>query len=226
MILEQAVIEAPGGPMRAHLALFDSKPRPAVIVLEGIYGFDRELQRITDQVANAGYVGLAIDYLRGGDPRETFRAKAVCEDVAAARDWLNTQPFVKHGKIATWGFGWGGTAAFLTATLDGLSGAIAFYGQSIARPLRGETRPIVEDVADICVPLLLVFGGHDEQIGAQEIALIRDTLTKRGKRFEIEVFPEVGHSFFREDLGTIATREIAVAWDRVQAFLRRVFESE
>jgi dienelactone hydrolase len=33
----------------------------------------------------------------------------------------------------------------------------------------------------------------------------------------------VGHSFFREDLGTISTRQIADAWDRVQAFLRRVF---
>ena len=68
-----------------------------------------------------------------------------------------------------------------------------------------------------------MFGGHDEQIGPDEIATIRDRLTARHEPFEIEVYPEVGHSFFREDLGTIATRQIADAWGRVQAFLNRSF---
>jgi carboxymethylenebutenolidase len=224
MILEQTLIEAPAGPMQAHLALSDSHPRPAVIVLEGVYGFDRELMRITDQVANAGYVGLAIDYLRGKDPREAFVMKDVCADIAAACEWLNRQSFVRDGEIATWGFGWGGTAAFASASLETLSGAIVFYGQNIARPLPGESRPLLDDVGDIRVPLLLVFGGHDEQISTDEVERIRDSLNRRSKDFEIELFPQVGHSFFREDLGTIATREIAQAWDRVQAFLRGIFE--
>jgi dienelactone hydrolase len=38
-----------------------------------------------------------------------------------------------------------------------------------------------------------------------------------------KIYPTVGHSFFRQDLGTIATREIADAWDRVTSFLRRSF---
>jgi carboxymethylenebutenolidase len=223
MILEQTLIDAPAGPMQAHVAVFDSKPHPAVIVLEGVYGFDRELLRITDQVAQAGYVGIAIDYLRGRDPNVAFDVQTVCQDMAATRAWLDTQPYVNAEKIATWGFGWGGTAAFLSASLEWLSGAIAFYGQSIARPLPGQTRPLIEDVSDTHAPLLLVFGGHDEQIKATEIAMIRDKLTAGGKPFELEVYPEVGHSFFREDLGTISTRQIADAWDRVQAFLRRVF---
>ena len=52
---------------------------------------------------------------------------------------------------------------------------------------------------------------------------IRERLSAKGVPFEIEVYDEVGHSFFREDLGTIATRQIADAWGRVQAFLRRAF---
>jgi carboxymethylenebutenolidase len=222
MIEELVTIDAPQGPMRAHLARLDERPRPAVIVLEGIYGFDDEIKRITDQVASSGYVGLAIDYLRGGDAKTVFNTKNVGEDVAAARDWLNAQPFVRHGKIATWGFGFGGTAAFLASTLPGLAAAIAFYGQSIARPIPGtDGKPALDEIDDVRVPLLLVFGGHDEQIGPTEIATIRERLTAKHVHFEIEVYPEVGHSFFREDLGTIATRQIADAWDRVQAFLRR-----
>jgi carboxymethylenebutenolidase len=222
MIEELVTIDAPQGPMQAHLARLDDRPRPAVIVLEGVYGFDDEIKRITDQVASSGYVGLAIDYLRGGDAKTVFNTKNVCEDVAAARDWLNAQPFVQHGKIATWGFGFGGTAAFLASSLAGLAAAIAFYGQSIARPIPGtDGKPALDEIDEVRVPLLLVFGGHDEQIGPNEIATIRERLTAKHAHFEIEVYPEVGHSFFREDLGTIATRQIADAWGRVQAFLRR-----
>jgi carboxymethylenebutenolidase len=223
VIVEEFTIDAPSGPMNAYIARLDSKPRPAVIVLEGIYGFDDEIKRITNQTAAAGFVAIAIDYLRGADPNVVFSTARVCEDIAATRDWLNEQPDVQHGKIATWGFGFGGTAAFLGSSLAGLSGAIAFYGQSIARPLPGADKPALDEIEKVRTPLLLVFGGHDELIGTGEIATIRDRLTADGATFEIQEYPEVGHSFFREDLGTIATRQIADAWDRVVSFLRKVF---
>ncbi len=224
MISETLTLTAPKGPMQAYVSRRDDRPRPAVIVLEGVYGFDAEMRRITELVAQVGYTGIAIDYLRGGKPEEVFVQRDVCEDVAAARDWLNRQPFVQHGKVATWGFGWGGTAAFLSASLAGLSGAVAFYGQSIARPLPGAAKPAIEEVDDVRAPLLLVFGGHDELIGEHDIATIRRNLEAGGKRFELEVYPDVGHSFFREDLDTVASRQIADAWDRVNAFLSRAFK--
>jgi carboxymethylenebutenolidase len=223
MIAQEFTVDGHRGPMRAFVARLDEKPRPAVIVLEGVYGFDDEIKRITEVTAAAGFVGLAIDYLRGGDAVTVFNTKDVCEDVAAARDWLNAQPYVQHGKIATWGFGYGGTASFLASTLAGLAASIVFYGQSIARALPGAKQPVLDEIDEFRTPLLLVFGGHDEHIGAGEIAAIRDRLTAKHATFEIQEYPEVGHSFFREDLGTIATRQIADAWDRVRSFLRRAF---
>ena len=224
MIEEHVTIDAPKGPMQAYVARLDDTPRPAVIVLEGVFGFDEEIKRITEQVGSAGYVGIAIDYLRGGQAAAVFNTTDVCADVAATRDWLNHQPYVQHGKIAAWGFGFGGTAAFLASSLPGLSAAIAFYGQSIARPIPGtDGKPALDEIEEVRMPLLLVFGGHDELIGPTEIATIRERLSALHVPFEIEVYDEVGHSFFREDLGTIATRQIADAWGRVQAFLRRAF---
>ena len=224
MIEEHVTIDAPEGPMQAYIARLDDKPRPAVIVLEGVFGFDEEIKRITEQVGSGGYVGIAIDYLRGGQAATVFNTTDVCADVAATRDWLNHQPYVQHGKIAAWGFGFGGTAAFLASSLPGLSAAIAFYGQSIARPIPGtDGKPALDEIEEVRMPLLLVFGGHDELIGPTEIATIRERLSALHVPFEIEVYDEVGHSFFREDLGTIATRQIADAWGRVQAFLRRAF---
>jgi carboxymethylenebutenolidase len=223
MITETTTINGPRGPMPTYIARRDDQPRPAVIVLEGIYGFDSELRRITDLVGSAGYVGCAIDYLRGQDVAQGFHTDTVANDVAIARDWLNAQKYVAHGKIAAWGFGVGGAVAFIGATLPGMSAAIAFYGQSITKGLPDGGDAPIKHADEIRTPLLLVYGGADTQISQAEIERIRTRLNAAGKTADVQIYPTVGRSFFRQDLGTVATREIADAWDRVVSFLRRSF---
>jgi carboxymethylenebutenolidase len=231
-------IDVEGQPMTCYLARPERGRHPAVIVLEGVYGFDDELRRITDLLASTGYVGFAIDYFHRTYPdlREPFTeegrrhgteaTKSVAKaglraDVAAARDWLNEQSFVEHGRIATWGFGFGGTVAFVTSTLPGLIGAVVFYGQSIASPMpSGEGAPL-DDAAAVRAPLLLVFGGRDVLIGESDVTAIASTLSRNGKAHEMQRYPNVGHSFFRTTGESVAAREAADAWDRVQAFLQR-----
>ncbi len=135
MIKGNLTISTPAGKMPAYLARPETGVHPAVIVLEGVYGFDDEMRRMTDLVAGAGFVGIAIDYLRGQPVDAGFRAPGIPADIAATRDWLNDQPFVARSKVALWGFGIGGSVAFMAASLPGLSSAIAFYGQSIAKAL-------------------------------------------------------------------------------------------
>ncbi|MDB5028466.1 MAG: dienelactone hydrolase family protein [Candidatus Eremiobacteraeota bacterium] len=223
MITETTTISGPRGPMPTYISRLDEHPRPAVIVLEGIYGFDSELFRITDLVASAGYVGCAIDYLRGQDVTHGFHSATMEDDLAMTRDWLNERSYVAHGKVATWGFGVGGAGAFMGAMLPGISASIAFYGQSITKGLPDGGDPPIKDADQIRTPLLLVFGGTDTEIGTAEIDRIRTRLAAAGKSAEVQVYPNVGHSFFRQDSGTIATREIADAWDRVRAFLKKSF---
>jgi carboxymethylenebutenolidase len=229
-------IDVGEGTMPAYLARPGAAGTyPSVIVLEGVYGFDDELKRITDLVASLGFVGLAINYFHRSNPelsepfteegraRGEAAAKAVkkdeaCVDVAAARDWLNDQPFVDSGHVGTWGFGFGGTIAFVTATLAGINAAVVFYGQSIASLMpSGEAAPI-EDAKQIRAPLLLVFGGRDALIGPTDVNTITATLKSANKRFEVQTYPNVGHSFFRTTGNSSSTREAADAWDRVQAF--------
>jgi carboxymethylenebutenolidase len=211
---------------------------PAVIVLEGVYGFDSELKRVTDLVASFGFVALAINYFHRTNPdlslpfsdegraqgeaaAAAVKKSEACDDVAAARDWLNDQPYVENGRIGTWGFGFGGTIAFATATLAGINAAVVFYGQSIASLMpSGEAAPI-EDAKSIRAPLLLVFGGQDKLIGPNDVETITSTLKANNKRFEVQMYPNVGHSFFRVTGGSTSAREAADAWDRVQAFFAK-----
>ncbi len=232
MITEQGTIPVGTGAMPYYLARPNGAAKAAVIMLEGFSGFDAEIKRVTDLVAGAGYVGCAIDYYyrknlapgeRGDQAAKALGKDELCADVAAARDWLNTQDFVPFGKVATWGFGFGGTVAFVTATLPGLSAAVAFYGQSIARTMpNGDPSPLA-DAASVRTPMLLVFGGQDRQITQDDSGRIASSLDAAHKKYEIQLYPNVGHSFFRESSGTLASREIADAWDRVQAFLERRF---
>ena len=224
MINERTTITAPSGKMDVYVARPDpGKPRPAVIVLEGVYGFDDEIRRMTDLVGAAGYVGLAIDYLRGKPAGEGFSSKSIADDIGAARDWLNERDYTVHGEVATWGFGIGGSAAFMGAMLPGFRAAIAFYGQSIAKELPDGADAPIKHAEQVKTPLLLVFGGHDEMVTKDDIQRIQNRLDAAGKKYEMEIYPNVGHSFFRQDRDTIATREIADAWDRVQAFLKKSF---
>jgi len=211
---------------------------PAVIVLEGIFGFDEELRRITDLLAGFGYVGLAINYFyrthpqlaepftqegrtRGEQAAAMVKKAEACADVSAARDWLNQQPFVARHHIGTWGFGFGGTIAFVTATLAGINAAVVFYGQSITGLMPSNEPAPLEEVREIRAPLLLVFGGQDRLISTSDVELMTDALDANDKKYEVQLYPNVGHSFFRETPDTFATREAADAWDRVQAFYRK-----
>ena len=225
--------------MPAYLARPGGTGRyPAVIVLEGVYGFDDELRRITDLLASLGYVGLAVNYFyrthptlsepftpegfaRGVEASKGVHKADALVDVAAARDWLNEQPYVENGHIGTWGFGFGGTVAFVASTLAGINASVVFYGQSIASLMpSGEAAPL-EDTRQIRAPLLLVFGGRDELIGKRDVQTIVDALRSQNKRFDIQQYPNVGHSFFRTTSDSASTREAADAWDRVRSFFER-----
>lgn len=223
MIKGELTISTPAGKMPAYIARPNSGTHPAVIMLEGVYGFDDEIKRMTDLIAAAGFVGLAIDYLRGKPVQEGLKSATATSDVAAALDWLNTQEYVKAGRVATWGFGVGGSLAFMASVLPGLRASIAFYGQSIAKGLPDGGDAPIKNAEQIRTPLLLVFGGRDEQITEEDISRIKNRLDAAGKKYDVQIYANVGHSFFREDSDTIATREIADAWDRVKSYLEHHF---
>ncbi len=247
MVSQSFTIDVAGSPMQAYLARpDDSTPRPAVIVLQEIFGVNTEVKRITDLVAAAGYVGLAINYYHRTHPqldepytpegmqagfaaagqvsRETLRA-----DLAAAVDFLNRQDWVAASHIATWGFCFGGAVAFVTATLEGVGAAVCFYGGSIARPFPNGEPEGIADAAQIKAPLLLVYGGKDNSIPPEAVERTRQALTAAGKRFELHVYPDQDHAFFRNSGSLLegghendrTPSDVADAWDRVGAFLRK-----
>ncbi len=253
MISQDVTISIDGSQMTGYLARPEeqSGQHPAVIVLQEVFGFTPEIRRVTDMLASAGYVGLSINYYHRTHPaiaepyteegsRNAFSAAAnvsartLSADVAAAADWLNAQPFVKTGRIAVWGFGFGGTAAFVASGLSQLSGAVCFYPGNVATSMPGGGEPPIEHAHEVAVPLLLVFGEKDYYVSRYDMDRIERTLTDAGKSFRMQIYPQVGHSFFRHGRPEAIVEHqkysdeaiagaVADSWDLVQAFLRDVF---
>jgi len=223
--------------MPAYLARpCDEARHPAVVVLEGLYGFDDEVRRVTDLVASVGYVGLAINYFYRLDPHfsepftpagqacgiEATKSIHVAElraDLEATRDWLMSRPYVNPNRIAAWGFGFGGAAAFTAACINGYQVVAAFYPQSIGKPMpSGDPAPI-DTAKSLRAPMLLFFGGRDELIPRHEVLELRRKLNEASMTCDVQLYETAGHSFFR-DHGSSHTAEIADAWERVQAFFK------
>jgi len=208
-----------------------------VIVLQEVFGVNAEMRRIADLVADAGYVALAINYYHRTDPnfevkydeegREKGRAAAskvtratIFEDLNASVDWLNEQEFVRFNHIATWGFCHGGSMAYLSAMLRGISGAIDFYGGQIGKPLFSGGAPPLEEADRVKAPLLMMYGGQDHGIPDDEVKRIEETLKAKKRRFQLKVYPNKGHGFFRESSNELGDPDLADAWRRVQEFLK------
>jgi carboxymethylenebutenolidase len=253
MISQDVTISVDGSQMPAYLARPEenSGAHPAVIVLQEVFGFTPEVRRITDLLASTGYVGLAIDYYHRRHPRLSepyteegsrnafsaageVTAQMLRQDVLGAISWLNEQSFVRAGKIATWGFGFGATAAFVTSSLRELSGAICFYPGNIATPMPSGGEPPIEHAAEVEIPLLLIFGEKDYYVSRFDMDRIHSALSASRKDFHLQIYPNVGHSFFRHGRPeAIAETQrysdesiaqaVADSWDLVRKFLRDVF---
>ncbi len=254
MISQAVNISVDGSEMDSYLARppSGSGPHPAVIVLQEVFGVNAEMRRVTDMLAAAGYVGLAINYYHRTHPnldlayeessmqtameaRKSVTRETLYADLNAAAAWLKQQDFVRDGKIATWGFCMGGSVAFLSATLPDVRGAICFYGGAIAKPFGSGEPGALKEIDKIGVPLLLCFGAEDSGISRDDIERIRKELDTHGVEYRLEVYPGVGHAFFRQ--GTpraVAGQErfsdeaianaVADSWNLVQAFLGDCFE--
>ena len=215
--------------MPAYVARPAAERAPAVIVLQEIFGVNDDMRAVTDLIASAGYLAVAPALFHRTDPafeaghdeagfakgraaREATTLESLIADVEATATWLRAQPQLEGG-IATWGFCFGGSVAFLSATLPSIAAAVSFYGGQIAAGPR-----FIDGFADkLRAPLFFAFGGKDQFITVDAIREIEQRLTALGKPFELHVYDDEDHGFFRH--GPDGNAGSADVWPRVRAFL-------
>jgi carboxymethylenebutenolidase len=177
----------------------------AVVVIHEIFGLSDWARSVTDQLAAAGYIAIAPDFLSGSAPDGGGTAELVksgsdvraamgklppdqiTADLNAAVDYVKKLPAC-NGKVAVGGFCWGGTQTFRFATNNkDIKAAFVFYGSGPDKE---------EDLAKINCPVYGFYGENDNRINAT-IPKSSELMAKVGKKYEPITYGGAGHGFMR-----------------------------
>jgi carboxymethylenebutenolidase len=210
-----------------------------VIVSHGNPGISEDIRNAAAQMAQLGYVGLAMDWnsRAPGDtskldkPFEYYMTNAfnrqIIGDTLASIDYLKTLPFVERKPVGAIGFCGGGYIVLLLSTMSkDIKAAVAFYAPPVFLPPRvSATDPkpnLMEVVGKIKNPIQCHFGTQDRIIPNEDVAKFEKALRAEKAKFEFYTYEGAGHAFYdytRPNLHHPAAAKSA--YERMRSFLKK-----
>ncbi|NNE68908.1 MAG: dienelactone hydrolase family protein [Rhodothermales bacterium] len=200
---EWVAIESQDRPLHLFVAYPETaEPAPVFLVIHENRGLTDSVRLFADQVAEAGYVAVAIDLLSSSDPAlsrtsdyaDSDAARSglyeldpagVTMDLNAAQAYAAGLP-ASDGTLFVAGFCWGGSQTFRYATsAEGVAAFMVFYGS-----------PPAEGFENISAPVYGFYGENDARIN-QTIEPVSATMAELGKTYHPVIYPGAGHAFMR-----------------------------
>jgi len=196
-------------------------PFPAVLVIHEWWGLNDWVKGEASQLADQGYVALAVDLYRGkvaenGETaHELMRSLSddrTGRDLRAAADFLRSQSNVKKDRVGSIGWCMGGGYSLQAAlVVPGLAATVINYGHLVTES---------ESLDKIHTPILGLFGAKDQGITPEDIQKFEAALKKRGQKIEVKIYPDAGHGFENpNNKPAYQAEDAADAWKRTIAFL-------
>jgi carboxymethylenebutenolidase len=221
LAIDTVSYDAAGTPISGTLARLKSKgKRPAVLIIHENRGLNPHIQDIARRIALEGFLAYAADMLSplGGTPPDEDKARDMIGTLKpdeTAKQLAAAVPFLaahaeSTGNVGAVGFCWGGGIINrITVLAPELKAGVVYYGLQVP----------AEQVAAIRAPLLLHYAGLDQRVNAG-IAAYEAALKANGKRYTIEMYPNVNHAF-NNDTGNRYDKPAAdLAWSRSMAFFK------
>jgi len=171
--------------LQGFLAWDDAAPgkRPGVLVVHEWWGHNEHARNQARRLAEAGYVGFALDmYGKGKDPA------VVVARFNAALDQLKRDPHVDTTRIAAIGYCFGGAVVLDMARAGApLAAVVTFHG---ALATKAPAQP-----GKVKARILVLAGGADPFVPPEQIEAFKRELQAAGARFEVIVYPGAKHGF-------------------------------
>lgn len=196
-----------------------SGPFPALIVLQEWWGLNENIKEIVDRFAKEGFLALAPDLYRGTVAQNKVEAQSLVDNLSLeagllicleAVDYLKS---VGVKKIGVTGFCMGGKyALYLASKSPEISACVPFYGHVPQPP---------QNLEGIKCPVLGNYAQADDGISAEEVQLLKDTLTKYGVEHEIIVYRGAHHSFMNDQGENYNPAVAKQAWYKTINFLKK-----
>jgi carboxymethylenebutenolidase len=197
---------------------------PAIIVVHEYWGLNDFVKAKARELADQGYVALAIDLYRGTiatDPDTAHQLSRGLPEDRAKRDldaafaYLASRADVDPAHIATIGWCMGGGYALDEAVQEPkLAAAVIYYGRLPTDP---------NSIAKIKAKLLGNYGTEDKGIPPVDVEAFVKEARAAGVSVDFKEYPNAGHAFASSADPKVFRKEAALDADqRTAAFLKRV----
>jgi len=217
--LETVTLSTAGGlDVAAALALPAAEKAPAVVLIHEWWGLNDQIKAVAAEMAQQGYVALAIDLYGGKVGSTPDEAKALMGGVAneAAVDtlvswvgWLKGHAR-STGKVGTVGWCFGGGWSINTALATPTDACVVYYGrlpQSAA------------ELAPLACPVLGHFATQDQFINKAMVDGFLAAAHEAGKDVTAYWY-EADHAFANPTGARYDAEDAALAWARTADYLR------
>jgi carboxymethylenebutenolidase len=193
------------GRFGGYLASPASGRGPGVLVIQEIFGVNKVMRDVADDLAATGYFALVPDLFwrlepgvqlsdktkpewdKALDLMNRFNPDTGTDDIQTGIAYLRSLPGCT-GKVGAVGYCLGGLLAYLTATRSDADASVAYYGVNIQEHLR--------EAKNIKKPFMLHMGGKDQFVPPPAQAKVMDGLKDR-PLVTLHFYPQMDHAFAR-----------------------------
>lgn len=217
--LETASLTTPSGKtVSAALAVPATTPAPTVILIHEWWGLNDQIKAVAAELANQGYVGLAVDLYDGkmatdpGTAQNLMQAvdpAAATETLVAWAGWLKADAR-STGKLGTVGWCFGGGWSLNASIATPADATVIYYGR---------VERSVEDLRKLKGPVLGHFAEQDQWINREMVGGFEKNMAAAGKSLEVHWY-DANHAFANPTGDNYRKPEAELAWSRTTTFFK------
>ncbi|MET4805836.1 dienelactone hydrolase family protein [Limibacillus sp. MBR-115] len=227
--MTKMTVSCPDGAFSAYLALPTKTPAPAILVIQEIFGVNRVMRDICDNLAAQGYIACCPDLFWRIEPEVDITDKTEAEwnkafelfgkfdpdkgteDLKATLASLRDHP-ASTGKVGSVGYCLGGKMAFLMAARSDADCNVSYYGVGLDE--------LLGEAGNISKPLLMHMASEDQFVPKDAQVKIREGL-KGHPNVTLHVYEGNDHAFAREGGAHYDAQAAAAANARTAAFFKQ-----
>ena len=213
-------------PLKAYISKpAGDGPFPVVIVFMHRPGVDDSQQKVVENLASAGFIGVCQDAYRDDTIKDSYTDATIFEDYEYTVSYIRENiSKVDSEKLAIVGFCMGGRHVFLAASrYSKLKSAVSYYGFPGSGNNDKDTPIKVIDKMN--VPVLGIFGKQDHLFPFSDVESFRDKLLASSDKHKIVVYDDVGHGFLNPNSPRFGDGVSAgKAWMETISFIKKNFE--
>jgi dienelactone hydrolase len=188
--------------------------RPGVIVVHEWWGLNDHARAQAKRLAQAGYVGFAIDMYGNGkvathpDDAKAFVAEATSNPTVAkarfdaALALLKKRPEVNPKQIGAVGYCFGGAVVLNMARASEPLAFVATFHGALATKEPAKKGAIKQ-------PLLIMTGADDPMVDKAQVDAFKAEMTAAGAKYEVIEYPGAKHAFTNPDADKVGMAGIA-----------------